>query len=147
MSEMHGNPGDAAGDRQHWKLVVADDIPLNADSLSDVLRMMGHDVLTVYDGTTAVAAHTSFVPDAYLLDLDMPVMDGYDTCRAIRRLPGGESVTIVALSGWGRHEDLADARESGFSGFLLKPADPRDILLSLSAHQSKKAPPEPQSPA
>lgn len=147
MNEMHGNPGDAAGDRQHWKLVVADDIPLNADSLSDVLRMMGHDVLTTYDGTTAVAAHASFMPDAYLLDLDMPVMDGYDTCRAIRRLPGGESVAIVALSGWGRHDDLAHALEAGFSGFLLKPAHPRDILLSLSGLWSKKAPPNRQSPA
>jgi DNA-binding response OmpR family regulator len=140
MNELNGDPGDAVGIGRHWKLVVADDMILNADSLSDVLRMMGHEVFTAYDGQAAIAAHESYVPDAYVLDLGMPGLDGFDTCRAIRQLPGGEGVAIVALSGWGRHDDVVHALEVGFSGFLLKPAHPRDILRSLSGLWSRKTP-------
>jgi CheY-like chemotaxis protein len=146
MNELHGSDGDAVGRGRHWKLVVADDQTLNADALSDVLRMMGHTVYTVYDGAAAVRAHTTFMPDAYVLDLEMPGLDGYDTCREIRRLPGGQQVAIVALSGWGRRDDMAHALEVGFSGFLLKPAQPQDILQSLSGLWSRKTPPSRQLP-
>ncbi len=132
MNELNGSDASDIETQRVWRMVVADDLTLNADSLSDVLRLMGHEVFTAYDGPSAIAAHTAFMPDAYLLDLGMPVMDGFDTCRAIRRLPGGDAVAIVALSGWGRQEDLAHALEAGFSGFLLKPAQPRDIIRSLS---------------
>jgi CheY-like chemotaxis protein len=146
MYDLHGNPADDIGSQRHWKLVVADDVMLNADSLSEVLRLLGNEVLTAYDGQAAVAAHQSFMPDAYLLDIGMPGLDGFETCRAIRKLPGGEAVAIVALSGWGRHNDLAYALEVGFSGFLLKPAHPREILLSLSGLWSRKTPPDRRYP-
>ncbi len=143
MTELFGDAADAANRTRRWRLVVADDVALNADSLSDVLRLMGHEVFTSYDGASALAAHDTHLPDAYLLDLGMPGMDGYETCRSIRKLPGGESVAILALSGWGRKEDLARALEVGFSGFLLKPAHPRDILKSLSELLSDRRPPGP----
>jgi CheY-like chemotaxis protein len=141
MNELNGSDASEPGMSRSFRLVVADDMTLNADSLSDVLRMMGHEVVTVYNGLDAVEAHSTFAPDAFLLDLGMPGTDGYETCRMIRGLPGGENVAIVALSGWGRQEDLAHALESGFSGFLLKPAHPRDIMRSLSGIWSKKTPP------
>lgn len=146
MNELNGSDASDIDMQRVWRMVVADDLTLNADSLSDVLRLMGHEVFTAYDGPSAIAAHTAFKPDAYLLDLGMPVMDGFDTCRAIRRLPGGDAVAIVALSGWGRQEDLAHALEAGFSGFLLKPAQPRDIIRSLSGSSSRKSPPNRHQP-
>ena len=105
---------------------------INADTLSDVLRMMGHDVITTYNGTEAITAGATFQPDVYVLDLGMPGLNGYDTCRQIRASESGKSVSIVALSGWGRREDLEKAVAAGFSGFLLKPASPVE-LVSLFA--------------
>jgi CheY-like chemotaxis protein len=140
MNELHGreDPADA-GDRR-WRIVVADDIMDNADSLSAVLRIMGHVVCTAYDGHSALAVHELFTPDAYVLDLGMPGVDGFETCRAIRQRPLGLSVAIVALSGWGRNEDLSRALEVGFSGFLMKPALPRDIIQSF-AHAAQRREP------
>ena len=141
MTELHGDAGDAANCTRRWRVVVVDDLALNADSLSDLLRLMGHEVFTSYDGASALAAHDTQLPDAYLLDLGMPGMDGYETCRSIRKRPGGESVAILALSGWGRKDDVAPALEVGFSGFLHKPAHPRDILKSLSDMLPDRKPP------
>lgn len=142
MNEVNGSDRSYDGTMHRWKLVVADDMHVNADSLSDVLRLMGHEVMTAYDGLGAIAIHEEFKPDAYILDLGMPGMDGYKTCRAIRALPGGNTVSIVALSGWGRNEDLTRSMEAGFSSFLLKPAHPREILHCLDGICSRKEPPD-----
>jgi CheY-like chemotaxis protein len=142
MNELNGRVRAFEHPEHRWRLVVADDISLNADCLSDVLRLMGHDVVTAYNGLEAIAAHETFRPDAYVLDLGMPVMDGYATCRAIRNRPGGDAVAIVALSGWGRHDDLAQSLEAGFSSFLVKPAHPGDIIRCLSGLWSKRVPPD-----
>ncbi len=144
MNELDGSERSFDSTAHPWRVVVADDLTLNADALSDVLRLMGHEVLTAYDGLAAIAAHTTFRPDAYVLDLSMPGLDGFQTCSAIRKLPGGESVAIIALSGWGRNEDLAQSLEVGFSSFLLKPAHPRDIIRCLDGIWSRKMPPDRQ---
>ena len=144
MNELDGSERSFESTAHPWRMVVADDLPLNADALSDVLRLMGHDVMTAYDGHAAIATHTSFRPDAYILDLSMPGLDGFQTCSAIRKLPGGESVAIIALSGWGRNEDLAHSLEVGFSSFLLKPAHPRDIIRCLDGIWSRRMPPDRQ---
>ena len=145
MNELDGSGRAFDSSAHHWRMVVADDMSLNADSLSDVLRLMGHDVVTAYDGRTAVAAHETFGPDAYVLDLGMPGMDGYQTCSRIRKLPGGESVAIIALSGWGRDEDVRRSLEVGFSSFLLKPAHPREIIRCLDGIRSRRTPPDRRS--
>ena len=74
------------------------------------------------------------------------VMDASAILAFIKQEPGGDAVAIVALSGWGRQEDLAHALEAGFSGFLLKPAQPRDIIRSLSGSWSRKLPPNRHQP-
>jgi CheY-like chemotaxis protein len=140
--EFDGREHEPGGTQHHWRLVVADDMSLNADGLSDVLRMMAHDLVTAYDGIGAISAHCSFRPDAYIIDLGMPGMDGYQTCQAIRALPGGDAVAIIALSGWGRNEDVTRSMEVGFSSFLPKPAHPREILHCLDRIIFRNLPPD-----
>lgn len=132
MSESQGDGTVARTQDRSWRITVVDDAVLNADSMSDVLRALGHQVFTAYDGLSALASHTHFAPDAYLLDLSMPGLSGFNTCRALRLLPRGDLLSIVALSGWARNEDIANALEAGFSGFLLKPASPNEVLTCLS---------------
>jgi signal transduction histidine kinase len=102
------------------RILVADDNRDAADSLGILLTQMGHVVRVVYDGQDAVDAVAAFAPEVALLDLGMPVMDGFDAARSIRERVGPR-VLLVALSGWGQEEDRRRAREAGFDDHVLKP--------------------------
>jgi CheY-like chemotaxis protein len=75
----------------------------------------------------AVQMAESFRPDAILLDIGMPRMNGYDACEAIRREPWGADAYVVALTGWGQDEDKERSRAAGFDRHLVKPVEPATI--------------------
>jgi CheY-like chemotaxis protein len=84
---------------------------------------MGHAVYVAYDGVSAIGAGSMFKPDAILLDIGMPNLDGYETCRQIRRQTWGKNILIAAVTGWGRESDIRCATEAGFDRHLTKPVD------------------------
>lgn len=114
------------------RILVVDDVRDLADSLAMVLETSGAVVRVAYDGPAALELFAAFEPDAVLMDLGMPEMDGYETARRLRRLPGGENVMLVALTGWGQDEDRRRAEEAGFDKHLVKPVDV-EALESLLA--------------
>jgi CheY-like chemotaxis protein len=67
-----------------------------------------------------------------LLDIGMPGMDGYETCRSLRAQPYGRDAVIAALTGWGQEQDRQRALEGGFDAHLTKPADPRRLAALLT---------------
>ena len=105
------------------RVLIVDDVRDNADSLAGVLKALGHQVHAAYDGAEALALASTVHPDAVLLDLGMPELDGYQVCRQLRKQPGGESMLIVALTGWGQETDRARTQDAGFDHHLIKPAD------------------------
>jgi PAS domain S-box-containing protein len=105
------------------RILVVDDNRDSADSLAMVLRLMGHDVETAYDGMTAVEAAEQRRPDVVLLDLGMPQMNGYDTCRRIREQDWGRKMVVIAQTGWGQEADRSRTEQAGFNGHLTKPPD------------------------
>ncbi len=111
----------------HRRIVVVDDLGDAADSLAAMLRMMGHDTRTAYDGVEAVQAVRAFGPDVVFLDIGLPKMNGYDVARSIRSQLGGERVTLVALTGWGQEQDRRRAADAGFNHHLTKPVDPQTV--------------------
>ena len=116
------------------RVLVVDDNADSVESLALLLRIDGHLVETANDGEEALAAAERFQPDAILLDLGMPRMNGYEVCEAIRARPWGRSILIVAQTGWGQAQDRARTREAGFDAHLTKPVDPtviQDMLLTL----------------
>jgi PAS domain S-box-containing protein len=119
-----------AGPRR--RLLVVDDSRDSADSLSWMLRLAGHEVHTAYDGQEAVEAAEHFRPEAVLLDIGMPRMNGYEAARRIRQQPWGRDVFLVALTGWGQEEDKRRAREAGFDYHVTKPADPAALTKLLA---------------
>lgn len=131
----------AAGERKpeaspKQRLLVVDDNVDAAMSLSILLRRMGHDVCTAYDGLEAVQAAAAFRSDVVLLDIGLPKMNGYEAAREIRRQPGGDCVTLIALTGWGQEEDKRRAVEAGFDHHITKPVDVRalgQLLQSVAA--------------
>lgn len=113
------------------RILVADDNKDAADMLALVLKALGHEVRTAYDGELAVEAAKSFLPDVCLLDIGMPRLDGYGACRKLREQPWGRDVMLVALTGWGTEEDRRRGKEAGFDAHLVKPVEPdalRDLL-------------------
>jgi CheY-like chemotaxis protein len=68
-----------------------------------------------------------------LLDIGLPVMNGYEVCRALRREPHHGTIRIVALTGWGQERDRQRATEAGFDAHLVKPVDPAALAALLTA--------------
>src|SRR5262249_53233352 len=123
-------------------ILIADDLPDSVESLAMMLRLGGHDIQTARDGVEAVQAAATFRPDAILLDIGMPKMNGYEAARSIRQQPWGRNIILVALTGWGQEEDKRRATENGFDHHLTKPVDAGtlDKLLSLLAAQAQARP-------
>ncbi|HEU5181326.1 MAG TPA: response regulator [Candidatus Polarisedimenticolia bacterium] len=115
------------------RILVADDNLDSAESMAIALRLMGHNVQTAHDGLAAVEAAERDRPDVVLLDLGMPRMNGYDACRRIREMEGGQRIVVIAQTGWGQEEDQSRTRAAGFDGHLTKPAD-FDVLEKLLAN-------------
>jgi CheY-like chemotaxis protein len=103
---------------------VADDNRDAAQTLALMLRLDGHEVRAVHDGAEALVAGDSFEPQLVLLDIGMPVLNGYETARRIKKRPWGEKTHLVALTGWGEEADRSKALEAGFEHHLVKPAEP-----------------------
>jgi signal transduction histidine kinase len=124
--------GELADAPARRRILVADDNTDAATSLATVLEIMGNEVRTARDGREAVDVAATFRPDVILLDIGMPIMNGYDACRRIREQPWGKSMLIVALTGWGQDEDKRQSREAGFDHHLVKPVEPA-VLEELLA--------------
>ena len=88
-----------------------------------MLQMDGNDVRTAPDGATALEVAASFEPEIVLLDLRMPVMDGYEAARKLRAAPHGKDAILIAVTGWGQQEHRDLTRIAGFDAHLTKPVD------------------------
>ncbi|MBM4071510.1 MAG: response regulator [Planctomycetes bacterium] len=119
------------------RLVIADDNKDSAESLALMLRLTGNDVRTAHDGMAAVEAATSFQPEAMLLDIGMPRLNGYEAARHIRQQPWGKNVILIALTGWGQSEDKQRALAAGFDHHMTKPVDPVELENLLAAKRSR----------
>jgi PAS domain S-box-containing protein len=109
------------------RVLVVDDNVDAATSLAELLRHRGHEVHAVFEGMAAIEEAEHFSPDAVVLDIGLPGMDGYETARRLRRLPGGLHMMIIAVTGWGQDEDRRRSKEAGFDHHLVKPAHPDAI--------------------
>ncbi len=109
------------------RILVVDDHRDTAESLAMLLRRDGTEIHTAHDGEQAVEAAATLRPDAILLDIGLPKMNGYEACRRIRQRLNGSKVLILALTGWGQEEDRRKSEEAGFDGHLVKPVDHAEL--------------------
>jgi PAS domain S-box-containing protein len=117
------------------RVLVVDDLRDAANSMAIMLRMMGHETATAYDGLEAVETAAAFRPDVMLIDIGLPKMNGYETARHIRGAPWGSNVALVALTGWGQEQDKQRALDAGFDQHLTKPVPPsalKELLANLA---------------
>ncbi|MDP3720132.1 MAG: MASE1 domain-containing protein [Acidobacteriota bacterium] len=113
------------------RVLVVDDNADGAEVLAALIRAMGGEVETAGNGLEAIRRAGTFGPDTIFLDIGMPGMDGYETCRRIRQEPFGRNVTLVALTGWGQERDKQRAAAAGFNVHFTKPVDPLKLRQLL----------------
>lgn len=105
------------------RILVVDDNRDSAFSLAMLLKLTGSETQTAFDGLEAVAAAEKFRPDAVLLDIGLPKLNGYDAARKIREQPWGTGMVLIALTGWGQDDDRRKSAEAGFDAHIVKPID------------------------
>lgn len=120
--EATARQAPSAEPRRHARRVlIVDDNPDAVILLADALLEAGHEVRTAADGPSALQVVTTFVPDVALLDIGLPVMDGYELAGRLKRTPSLARTTLVAFTGYAGEGDRKRALESGFSEHFAKP--------------------------
>ena len=121
------------------RVLVVDDNADSAESMAMLLRIHGHVIETAHDGEAALDLAERFRPDAILLDLGMPKLNGYEVCSRLRQFSWGRQVLVIAQTGWGQAQDRARSVEAGFDAHLTKPVDPdvvQEMLTNLKPVQT-----------
>jgi PAS domain S-box-containing protein len=116
------------------RILIADDNRDSVEMMQALLEHCGHEIRAAFDGPEALEICEVFKPDTVFLDIGLPGMDGYEVAQRIRRMPSGERVQIIAVSGYAREEDRARALESGFTDHLAKPVDFDHISKMLDGY-------------
>lgn len=125
-AQAHANGGSL----QRSILVVDDNVDA-ASTLGALLALQGASVEVAHDGAQAVALVQKQRPEAVVMDIGMPVMNGYEAARAIRAAMPKGAPTLIALTGWGQYADKARALEAGFDFHFVKPLDIDDLVGCL----------------
>jgi PAS domain S-box-containing protein len=120
------------------RVLIVDDNRDGARAIARLLRTMGHDVATAFEGCVALERAQDFDPDVILLDLGMPGVDGFQVCQRLRAHAWSRRrPRIVALTGWGREGDLARTKRAGFDAHLVKPVDSETLEELLEQYQGQ----------
>lgn len=116
------------------RVLIADDDDDALSGLANLLTGLGHQVAQAACGAQALDVARQFAPDVVILDLGMSPMDGLSAARALRALPEGSAMLLVALTGWGQPQHHAMTQEAGFDIHLVKPVsiDQLGFILSMT---------------
>lgn len=134
------SPGGSAEPRSPVRggrrVLVVDNHADAAESLAALLRIWGNEVRIAAGGHQAIELCAAFRPHLVLLDLGLPEIDGFETCRRLRADRWGGRAVIAAVTGWGRAEDRRRSLDAGFDEHLLKPVAPEQLEKLLAASRA-----------
>lgn len=122
------------------RVLIVDDNVDTAGSLAVLLQMWGHEVRVTHDGLSAVELALEFRPDAVVLDIGLPLIDGFEVAMRLRALPDFDRTLIVGSSGYSRESDRRRATEVGINLYFVKPFDPCRLESILGAHRATLQP-------
>ena len=121
------------------RILVIEDQEDNRAILRDLLSAAGFTVLEAIDGAAGVAKAKIERPDLILMDIQMPVMDGYEATRRIKAIDGLKAIPIVAVTSYALSGDEAKTRAAGCDGYIAKPYSPREMLRVIRGFLDKGA--------
>jgi len=105
------------------RILLVDDNPDLAQSLKELLELEGHQVATVTEPLAALELARKAPPQICILDIELPIMDGYELAKRLRELPTTKDAMFIALTGYGWDHDPRRSLEAGFAHHLVKPVD------------------------
>jgi len=123
---------EAPASRVPRRVLIVDDSEDGAASLAMLLGLDGHETHLAHDGIAALEAADRLRPDAVLLDIGLPGLNGYEVCARLRQQSWGRDLVVIALTGWGQEEDRQRSRDAGFDAHLVKPVDSARLLKLLA---------------
>jgi signal transduction histidine kinase len=115
------------------RVLIVDDNRDAAETLTHILSMAGHEVRAAYDPLQALLLVEGFRPQVAILDIGLPVMDGYQLARELRARLGASAPVLIGLTGYGRDEDKIRSQEAGFAAHVLKPVDVQRLVQMVGA--------------
>jgi CheY-like chemotaxis protein len=121
------------------KILIAEDNAVNRELLRELLEMRGHTVVEARDGEEALRLLEDSEPEILLLDLGMPVLNGYETVRQIRDNTSFAALPVVAVTAYAMQGDKERVLSSGFDGYLSKPINPTLLFQEMERLLSMKA--------
>lgn len=120
-------------------ILLVEDNEDNRIVYSTILEFAGHRVIEAQDGEAGVALARSEHPDLILMDVSIPLIDGWEATRILKADPETRDIPIIALTAHALEEDRAKAREVGCDGYIAKPAEPRVVLAQVEQHLARAA--------
>ena len=112
---------------------MVDDNRDGAESLARVLELSGQRTRVAADGLAALREAETFRPDVVLLDIGLPKLNGFEVARRIRQEPWGQSLILIAVTGWGQEEHRRESSDAGFDAHLVKPVDPVKLVRLVAS--------------
>jgi two-component system cell cycle response regulator DivK len=125
---MSGETSDAVRGR---RILVVEDTEDNCRIMHDLLTSAGFESLEAHDGEAAVLAAAQFRPDLIMMDIQLPVLDGYEATRRIKADAALRHIPIIAVTSYALSGDEEKARIAGCDGYIAKPFSPRQLLATL----------------
>ena len=113
------------------KILIVEDIEDNRQILRDLLGMAGYTTIEAQDGAEGIAMAAEHRPDLILMDIQMPVMDGYEATRLIKADPALKTIPVIAVTSYALSGDEEKARAAGCDGYVAKPFSPRQMLAKV----------------
>jgi len=114
------------------RILVVDDNLDVVETTMMLLTLSGHDVRSASDGREALRQAAQFRPDVVLLDIGLPLMDGYEVARRLREMAATRAALLIALTGYGQQGDRERGKDAGFDAHMLKPVDPRALAALIA---------------
>lgn len=109
------------------RILVVEDNDDARIALADLLEMLGFEVATAADGERGVERALELLPDVCLIDVGLPLVDGFEVARRLRGAERGKDLYLIALTGYSTPEHASEAMAAGFNLHLVKPIDPRSL--------------------
>ena len=136
---MTQEPSPPVQDAKAKRILVVDDNVDLAESLRDVLEIAGHRATVATGAVQALELAAAVVPDVVILDIELPVMDGYELALRLRSLPQLTDCLFIGMTGYSRSHDGRQSQESGFQHHLVKPVDVDRLLKIVSTRPRRSS--------
>ena len=119
------------------KILVVEDQEDNRQILRDLLASAGYDMAEAENGQEALTVVTQYKPDLILMDIQLPLMDGYEATRRIKAMPEFNNIPIIVVTSYALSGDEGKAREAGCDAYVTKPYSPRALLAKIREYMPK----------